>query len=162
MKSKSKSKVYYDRQSVGQPVLVSGTHLGPAANSSPLAVIIFLDNYGFVDLGRPLWLEVGSRQRSLSRVWVRGIDEDNLLPQCWDSSNLEGQVLYLYPPYGPRDPSHWPRGTLHLQKLALTSPTRGGRLVGIVRSRTKATELVSYRAVGIRHADHVAPSICKS
>jgi hypothetical protein len=31
---------------------------------------------------------------------------------------------------------------LHI-KLQLTSPTRGGRSVGIVRSRTKATELVS-------------------
>jgi hypothetical protein len=30
------------------------------------------------------------------------------------------------------------------QKLALTSPTSGGRSVGIVRSRTQATELVSY------------------
>jgi len=28
------------------------------------------------------------------------------------------------------------------QKLALTSPTGGGRSVGMVRSRTKATELV--------------------
>jgi hypothetical protein len=35
-KSKSKSKLYYDRVSVGQAVLVSGTHLGPAINfSSP-------------------------------------------------------------------------------------------------------------------------------
>jgi hypothetical protein len=31
-------------------------------------------------------------------------------------------------------------GTLYPQKLALTSPTSGGRSVGIVRSRTKATE----------------------
>jgi hypothetical protein len=30
---------------------------------------------------------------------------------------------------------------LYPQKLALTSPTSGGRSVGIVRSRTKATEL---------------------
>jgi hypothetical protein len=29
---------------------------------------------------------------------------------------------------------------LYLQKLALTSPTSGGRLVGIVGSRTQATE----------------------
>ena len=29
---------------------------------------------------------------------------------------------------------------LYPQKLALTSPTRGGRSVGIVRVRTKATE----------------------
>jgi hypothetical protein len=32
--------------------------------------------------------------------------------------------------------------TLHSQKLALTSPTSGGRSVGIVRLRTKTTELV--------------------
>jgi hypothetical protein len=42
--------------------------------------------------------------------------------------------------YGRRDPSRWPRGTLYPQKLALTSPTSGGRSVGIVRSRTQATE----------------------
>jgi len=30
--------------------------------------------------------------------------------------------------------------TLYPQKLALTSPTGGGRSVGIVRVRTKATE----------------------
>jgi hypothetical protein len=34
----------------------------------------------------------------------------------------------------------WPRNTLYPQKLALTSPTSGGRSVGIVRLRTKATE----------------------
>jgi hypothetical protein len=31
---------------------------------------------------------------------------------------------------------------LYPQKLAVTSPTGGGRSVGIVRSRTKATEFV--------------------
>jgi hypothetical protein len=34
----------------------------------------------------------------------------------------------------------WPRDTLYPLKLALTSPRRGGRSVGIVRWRTKATE----------------------
>jgi len=40
---------------------------------------------------------------------------------------------------------------LYLQKLALTSPTGGGRSVGIVRVRTKATEfsLVLYESVHI-------------
>ena len=33
---------------------------------------------------------------------------------------------------------------LYPQKLALTSPTGGGRSVGIVRSRTKATEFSFY------------------
>jgi hypothetical protein len=41
--------------------------------------------------------------------------------------------------YSRGDP---PRDTLYSQKLALTSPTRGGRSVGIVRSRTKATEFI--------------------
>jgi hypothetical protein len=45
------------------------------------------------------------------------------------------------PEYGRRDPSHWPRGTLYPQKLAPTSLTSGGGLVGIVRLRTQATEL---------------------
>jgi hypothetical protein len=35
---------------------------------------------------------------------------------------------------------HADNGAHYLQKLALTSPTRGGRSVGIVRSRTQTTE----------------------
>jgi hypothetical protein len=46
--------------------------------------------------------------------------------------------------YGRRDTSRWPRGTLYPQRLALTSPTSGGRSVGIVRSWTQATEF-SFR-----------------
>jgi hypothetical protein len=42
--------------------------------------------------------------------------------------------------YDRRNPLRWPRGTLYPQKLALTSPTRGGGSVGIVRSRTQTTE----------------------
>jgi hypothetical protein len=34
----------------------------------------------------------------------------------------------------------WPRNTIYPGKLALTSPTSGGRSVGIVCLRTKATE----------------------
>jgi hypothetical protein len=36
----------------------------------------------------------------------------------------------------------WLRDTLYPEKLALTSPTSGGRLVGIVRSRTQAMEFI--------------------
>jgi hypothetical protein len=43
--------------------------------------------------------------------------------------------------YGRKDPSRWPRVTAYPQKLALTSPTSGDRSVGIVRSRTQATEI---------------------
>jgi hypothetical protein len=35
------------------------------------------------------------------------------------------------------DPLRWPRDTIYLQKLALTSPTSGGRSVGMARLRTK-------------------------
>jgi hypothetical protein len=41
------------------------------------------------------------------------------------------------------DPLRWPRDTLYPQKLALTSLTRGGRSVGIVCLRIKATEFSS-------------------
>jgi hypothetical protein len=42
------------------------------------------------------------------------------------------------------DPLHRPCATtLYPQKLTLTSTTSGDRSVGIVRSRTKATELVN-------------------
>jgi hypothetical protein len=42
--------------------------------------------------------------------------------------------------YGSGDQLSRPRYTLYPQKLALTSPTSGGHSVGIVRSRTQATE----------------------
>jgi hypothetical protein len=49
--------------------------------------------------------------------------------------------------YGRGDPSRWPRDTLYSQKLALTSPTSGGRSVVIVRSQTKATELLIFNSL---------------
>jgi hypothetical protein len=48
--------------------------------------------------------------------------------------------------YGCRDPSRRPRDTLYPQSLALTSSTSGGRSVGIVRSRTQATEFEQLMA----------------
>jgi hypothetical protein len=39
--------------------------------------------------------------------------------------------------HGHGDPLRWPRNTLYSQ---LTSPTSGGRSLGIVHLRTKATE----------------------
>jgi hypothetical protein len=43
------SELIYDRQSVGQSVLVSGTHLGPVTNFS-FSLKFLLDIYGFVSL----------------------------------------------------------------------------------------------------------------
>jgi hypothetical protein len=42
--------------------------------------------------------------------------------------------------YDRRDLSLWPRDILYPKKLSLTSPTSCGRSVGIVHSRTQATE----------------------
>jgi hypothetical protein len=56
--------------------------------------------------------------------------------------------------YGRRDLSRWPSGTLYPHKLAITSPTSGGRSVGIVRSRTQTIEFVCcfclFVVMGIR------------
>jgi hypothetical protein len=51
--------------------------------------------------------------------------------------------------YGRRDPSRWPRGTFYPQNLALTSPTSGGRSVGIVHSPTQTTEFILFVCLDI-------------
>jgi hypothetical protein len=61
---------------------------------------------------------------------------DELLERKSSDSGLENRD------YGRRDSSRWPRVTLYPQTLALTSTTNGGRSVGIVRSRTQATEFL--------------------
>ena len=43
---------------------------------------------------------------------------------------------------------------LYPQKLALTSPTGGGRSVGIVRLRTKATEFLDEKSVNVMEVIH--------
>jgi hypothetical protein len=61
---------------------------------------------------------------------------EELLGRNSSGSGLENRE------YGCGDPLRLPRDTLYPQKLALTSPTSGGRSVGIVRLRIKATEFV--------------------
>jgi hypothetical protein len=73
---------------------------------------------------------VGVEQGPLSLVSTT----EELFERTSSGSGLENQE------YGSRDPSRWPRGTLYQQKLAPTLPTCGSRSVGIVRSRTQATE----------------------
>jgi hypothetical protein len=51
--------------------------------------------------------------------------------------------------YGRTDPSCWPRGTVYPQKLALTSPSSGGHPVGVIRSRTQATEFFLRGTFGV-------------
>jgi hypothetical protein len=58
---------------------------------------------------------------------------EELLGRKSSGSGLESRE------YSRRDPSRWPRD-LYSQNLGLTSPTSGSSSVGIVRSRTQATE----------------------
>jgi hypothetical protein len=52
--------------------------------------------------------------------------------------------------YDRRDPLRWPRDIFYPQKLALTLLASGGRSVGITRTRTEATEFVSFLLNGWR------------
>jgi hypothetical protein len=67
-KSKSKSKLCYDRRSAGQSVLEKSTHLGLTTRSWLLS-----DIWGFVDLGRPLWRQDGSAVLQLLLVLARAV-----------------------------------------------------------------------------------------
>jgi hypothetical protein len=69
------------------------------------------------------WEVVGQERGPLSLVSTT----EELLDRKSSGSCLETRE------YDCRDPSLWPCGTLYTQKLALTSPTSGGRSVGIVR-----------------------------
>jgi hypothetical protein len=90
--------------------------------------------------GQSLWLQIhmnGFDSRRYQIYWElvsleRGpLSLENTIEELHEikssGSDLESRE------YGRRDPSRWPRGILYLQKLALTSPTSGGRSVGIVR-----------------------------
>jgi hypothetical protein len=76
------------------------------------------------------WKVVGLKRGAFSLVSAT----EELLERKSSGSVLEDRE------YGRGDPLRWPRDILYPQKLALTSPTSGGRSIGIVPSRTKATE----------------------
>jgi hypothetical protein len=79
------------------------------------------------------WEIVGLERGALNLVSIT----EELLGKKSSGSGIENRE------YGRRDHwSRWPRDTHYPQQLALTEPTNGGRSVGIVRSRTKAIELI--------------------
>jgi hypothetical protein len=77
--------------------------------------------------------------QSLSKTLEEAMDlsEDRLILELYLSTKVAGQKHEII---DSGNPLRRPRDTLYPQKLALTSPTSGGRSVGIVRSRIKATE----------------------
>jgi hypothetical protein len=83
--------------------------------------------------------------------WTNNECRRNLRKWLWHNRGISRNVLGMpvgtcleIREYGRRDPSRWPRGTFYPQKLALTSSTSGGCSVGIVRSRTQATEVYAW------------------
>jgi hypothetical protein len=61
---------------------------------------------------------------------------EELLERKSRGSGLESREYYR------RDPLCWPRNTVYPLELALTSPTIGGPSIGVVCSRTEATDLL--------------------
>jgi hypothetical protein len=113
----------------------------------------------YVEEGRPLlwsigqssWLQIqrsGFDPRRYQIFWeVLGLERsplsllstnEELIDRKRSDSGLESRE------YGREDTLRLPRNTLPPQKLELTSPTSGGCSVGIVRSRTQATEFIVY------------------
>jgi hypothetical protein len=97
--------------------------------------------------GQSSWLQIqrsGSDSRRYQIFWeVVGLERgplsllsttEELLRRKSSGSGLESRKC------GRSDPSRWPPGNLYPQKLALTSQTSGGRWVGLLLSRTQATE----------------------
>jgi hypothetical protein len=88
---------------------------------------------GFVSRRYQIFWEVVDLERGPLGL-VSTIEE--LLGRNISGSGLENRE------YGRGDPLRWPRDTLYPQKLALTSPTSGGRSVDIVRVRTNTIEFI--------------------
>jgi hypothetical protein len=84
----SKSKLYYDRQSVGQSILLSGTHLGPATNFSHSLFDYFCWQFPICWCGAPsltrsrictLQFLLGIASAAFLRSESHGIHEQSLL-----------------------------------------------------------------------------------
>jgi hypothetical protein len=107
--------------------------VGPPLWSSGQSSWLQIQWSGFDSRGQEIfWDVVGLEQGPLSLVST----VEKLIGRNSSGSGLEIRK------YDRGDPLSWPRDTLYSQTLALISPTRGGRSAGIVRSRTKATELL--------------------
>jgi hypothetical protein len=106
MQSQSQSYVTTDSQSAS-PSWWQAPIWGPRPIFPVLFLMIFLDSFGFVDVGRPLWRYVGSVLFSLYRASPAQPFSD-LSPTglmslfyCfyfWDSPNQEGQVPVFISP----------------------------------------------------------------
>jgi hypothetical protein len=103
---KSKLKLYYDRRSVGQSVLVSGTHLGPLTIFFSFCKIIFRQLWvcwcGTPSLTRgrvcSFQLLLGLASAVVLGSKSRRTHDYILVSQIWDSPILEGPVPVFISP----------------------------------------------------------------
>jgi hypothetical protein len=124
----------YSRISRPEPLLfLSSIFTWPPLWSSGESSWLQIQRSGFDSRRYQIFWEVVGLERGPSSL-VSTTEE--LLVRISSGSGLECRY------YGRWDPLCWPRNTFYPQKLTLTSPTSGGSSVGIVRSRTKATEFV--------------------
>jgi hypothetical protein len=89
--------------------------------------------WGYIRLGYSIYFRLGSP----TRFYRRGLYGHIPICICITSNPVQKTEIN-----GRGSPLRWPRDTLYPQKLALTSPTSGGRSVGIVRLRTKSHGVV--------------------
>jgi hypothetical protein len=102
VKTSPKRKLFYDRWLVGQSVLVSDHHLGPAINFSFQFHCNYLDSCGFLIMWHPLWpkdmsvIYLSDCYWALPAQSLSGPNSTELVTLIysiiWDSQNLEGQV----------------------------------------------------------------------
>jgi hypothetical protein len=94
-----KSKLYYDRQSWYQAPIWDPRPIFPHS-----LWFSFFDSFGLVDVGRPLWREVGSVLFSFCRASPAQLFSDMSLVSLvyclyfWDSLNQEGQIPVFISP----------------------------------------------------------------
>jgi hypothetical protein len=89
-----KSKLRYDRGSVGQSILVSSTHFGPKTR------FLFLsDSCWFVDVGRPLWREDGSIFYNVQYIYILHIITWMYIYNMYKASVSPGPVQQIMPSY---------------------------------------------------------------
>jgi hypothetical protein len=106
---------------------------------------LFIYSFFNVAVDRPCGLGVrifGFDSRRFQIFWEAAGLERGPLSLMTTEELLEGKVaapVYKTEINDRGKPLRWPRDTLNPRKSALTSPTSGGRSVGIVRSRTTAT-----------------------
>jgi hypothetical protein len=127
-------KMFFSRSCSNVFYLIFGLvigRLGPSLWSSGQSFWLQIQRSGFDSRRYQIYWEVVGLERGPLSL-VSTIEE--LLGRKSSGSALERRE------YGRRDPSSWPCGTLYPQKLALTSPTSGGRSISIVRWWSQATE----------------------